>query len=1236
MNQPEARRCLTLFYSANRYPCSDPRLWRTRRIANRWKPAALGLLLIASSMALPAVGQTALAPDQNQIRAEFRTAPRSLITLPIDRTRLVQTLGAVHREAAAAQDLGVRDPQALMEHIQLVLQRPQERQAAFDAEITALHQPSSASYHQWLTPETIGTEFGPSAADIATLTNYLLQEGFTVNGEGKSGMWVDFTGTVAQVEQSFHTEIHNLRLANGEGHFSAISDAQLPEALAPLVSGFVSLSDISPRPTISRLRPSVGAKAKAGAQPNLVPNDTEGGEYYVGAEDFYTIYNEKPLIAAGTNTGSGITIALIEDSNINTGDVTYFRTLMGISPTTPNLTVDHQAGTSGRCTSPGTNGDEDEAVLDTEWAGAVAPGAALLFNSCKNGGSTAGIFLAAEGVIDNNLATIISLSFGNTEVGYTSENTFVSNLWEQATAQGETVVVSAGDAGSANSSDQNASYASHGLAVNGFASTLYDVAAGGTDFQDTYNADEGNAAYGNSNYWATSNGPAYSSALSYVPETPWNDTCASSILSFRYENPNTGTNALCDDATNGPQYLKTGGGGGGVSVQQPRPTWQNGTVYGMPAATGAYNFRLLPDISLFAANGIWAHALDYYESDASSNLVQAGGTSFVAPQLAGVFALIAQKTSQRLGQPNYVLYNMAGVEFGITSYTAGSTCNGSGASGIGTTSTVPASSCIFYDVETSNNSQACSAGSPNCYTDNGGSYGILATTTTNATEANVAYNAGPGFDLATGIGSINIANLVANWQNAAAGGISYTPGVSVTANYASSTYGVPKLITYTAVVSGSGSFPTGSATFSGSPTISTIGNDSLAESSGCASGSACTESTTQAYTTPATLAVGSYTITAAYLTSNESYTTGSGTTGLTVLQQTPAVSVTAVTIGYGTAAANLSATVSYTGSGLPPSGGLTFQVDSGTVVAATCTGSSSPLTCIYPGYNTSALAVGSHTITATALADTNYTSAMGTNTLAVQPLPTITFSVPEHHTMDLPFTVSASSNSSGAFGYSVVSGPATISGNTVTLTGVAGTVVLQASQAASSSYAAGTQQTSFQVVAGSIWLGNSNGALSTLDLTGAPISGSSGYTGGGVNAPIASPLGLAFDSSGNMWVASTNGISKFNSQGVASSSTPYTGGGVSNPQAIAIDGAGQVWVANAGGTVSVLSNSGAAISPSSGYSGPGSTPAGIAIDISGSVWIPSSTANTVTRILGAAAPVVPLATGAASATGAKP
>src|SRR5580704_6472841 len=140
--------------SSGNSPASAPlHSSRTMLTTGRLCSAVSGLL-VAFSLSIAA--QTP-APQITtpQIHAEFRTPARSLITHFIDRSRIVPVRGAVAREVAIAQDLGPHDPTALLEHIQLILQRPQERQAAFDAEIEALHQRGNPSYHQWLTPDAI-------------------------------------------------------------------------------------------------------------------------------------------------------------------------------------------------------------------------------------------------------------------------------------------------------------------------------------------------------------------------------------------------------------------------------------------------------------------------------------------------------------------------------------------------------------------------------------------------------------------------------------------------------------------------------------------------------------------------------------------------------------------------------------------------------------------------------------------------------------------------------------------------------------------------------------------------------------------------------------------------------------------------------------------------------------------------------------------------------------------------
>jgi hypothetical protein len=1194
-----------------------------------------GILALSGSLAAGA-----------QVAAEFRTAPRSLITEKVDRSRVVPTTGAVRPSVAQLTDLGEVEGTLPMEHMQLLLNRPAERQAAFDAEVEALHTPSNPSFHKWLTPDVVGQEFGLSQADLATIVSFLESEGFTIGFVAKGGYLIDFTGSAAQVSNTFRTKIHYVRMPDGEVKDSALTAAYIPAALAPAVKGFVSLSNVpAAKPMLKKkVSPEQTAAALAKAA-GLLPQDTNSvanSDYFVGPQDFYTIYDENSLLTASTPiNGTGQTLALIEQSDINTADVTFFRKTFNVVPNTPSLTVQHGSA-SISCNDPGildsqkAGFDEGEAVLDAEWASSVAPAATVLFMACASTKATGGIFLSAESLIQDNLAPVMSLSYGYYEAGSTTEDTLSVDLWEQAASQGQTVVVSSGDGGS-DAADQGAAYATDGYNVNGFSSTAYNVSAGGTDFQDYYNQLEGDAAYQDSVFWASTNGTGKSSALSYIPEMPWNNTCASSILSF-LETGSTSSNAFCDTALGQEYFLEVGGGGGGISIKNARPAWQaNGAVYGISQATGT-NFRLQPDISMFAANGVYGHALDFYESDdGTGSYEQAGGTSFVAPQLAGIFTLLNQSTGERQGQPDYVLYSMAALQYGTT--TATGACNGSGATGIGTTTSLPASTCIFHDVETGNISQACLRSTADCYRDKG-SFGILETTTTSGIPA---YSSAEGYDLATGLGSVDIANLVNNWQSPTSGKI-FTPTVTLTPATTTYTYGAPTAISYLAVLTGPGSFPTGSVTFAGSPIIGTIGTEAITQSTGCnyKTNGTCTESATQGYTPSATTVLaGSYSVTATYAppATNENYGTGTGTATITVNKQLPTLTITAptATVTYGSASVTITAKLAFTGTGLAPTTAslLTFQVAGLGTFTATCTGTTTPLTCSYVLPLGTAVSSGTYAITASYLGDTNYLGTTGTGTLTYGKASTINFTeASPQHTMYPTIALAPTSNSTGAFSYTVISGPATVAGSTLTLTG-AGTVVVRATQAAAGTYTPTYTSTSFTVLAGSIWIGDNSNAVSTFDELGNAITGSgSGLTGAGI-ATIASPSGEAFDASGYLWVASSAGVSEFKFPNpTAVSATPYTVGGISSPIALAIDGASQVWVANSNGTISTLSDAGKALSPTTGYtaSGVSSTVGGIAIDISGNVWVSNGADGSVTEVMGAAVPVAPASTALANGT----
>ena len=271
---------------------------------------------------------------------------------------------------------------------------------------------------------------------------------------------------------------------------------------------------------------------------------------------------------------------------------------------------------------------------------------------------------------------IVSISYGESEADLgATQNAYINSLYQQAVAEGVSVFVSSGDEGAASSDDgTNSPTATHGIAVSGFASTQYNVAVGGTDFGDTY-------AGANSTYWSGSNGAAYGSALSYVPEIPWNDSCASGLIASYLGYPSTyGSNSLCNaneglvvaGGSGGPSGCATGtsstGVVGGSCTGYLKPSWQS--LPGNPSD----GVRDIPDVSLFAADGVWNHFYLACFSDprnegascagAPDTWAGFGGTSFAAPIMAGIQSLINQKTGSGQGNPNPTYYSLAAAEYG--------------------------------------------------------------------------------------------------------------------------------------------------------------------------------------------------------------------------------------------------------------------------------------------------------------------------------------------------------------------------------------------------------------------------------------------------------------------------------------------------------------------------------------------------------------------------------------------
>jgi len=650
--------------------------------------------------------------------------PRPLITQALDESRLTVLKGNTHPLARRESDLGAAPASLPMERMLLVLKRSGAQETALRKMLDAQQDKNSPHYHKWLTPEQFGAQFGPTDADLQTITSWLQSHGFQV-GSTRGRTVLEFSGSASQVQEAFHTSIHKY-VVNGEQRWANASDPQIPAAMAPAVAGIASLHNF-PRKAMNNFVGTYSEETKqlTSAQPNFTFSC--GGQqcYALVPYDFAAIYDVLPLWNLGVN-GTGQTIAIVGRTNINPADATNFWSLFGLSVPQNKLTVTLNGP------DPGINEDEGEADIDVQWSGAVAPQALINFVISQSTNASDGVDLSAIYIIENNLAPVMSESYGECELGLgTAGNQFFSSIWAQAAAQGISVFVSSGDNGSAGC-DYPGGPAQYGLNVNGIASTPFNAAVGGTDFNE-YNKW--------STYWNPSNNTTtQQSAKGYIPETTWNDSCTNALaVTLGY-----GSNA--ELACNNPQMISAGGvnsvaGSGGPSncvantqgvlgsctSGYAKPSWQTGI------GTQTDHFRDLPDISLFASNGFmgsfYVVCQQSQTGPCSLNAFAGyGGTSVASPAFAGIMALVNQKMGTPQGVPGFALYQLVSKQPNA-----------------------------FHDVPTGSTiGPPCITGTPNCRTNTSGhSYGIL-----------TGYSTATGYDLATGLGSVDAANLVNNWSKA--------------------------------------------------------------------------------------------------------------------------------------------------------------------------------------------------------------------------------------------------------------------------------------------------------------------------------------------------------------------------------------------------------------------------------------------------------------------------------------
>jgi subtilase family serine protease len=714
-------------------------------------------------LALPAILLTCTA-----IGAEpFSASSSRTIISPIDESQLIQLAGNTRFEARAANDRGRVDDSMVLRGIQLQLKRSPSQEAAAEQLADEVNKPGSAHFHQWLTADEYAQQLGVSLEDIATISGWLSRHGLQVDELSPSRMTINFSGTAGQIREAFHSEIHELSVG-GKQHLANMGDPWIPEALAPAIEGIVSLHDF---------RPHTLSVAKA-ARPAYTYGPIPAGYQLLVPADVATIYNINPVFNVGF-TGKGETIAFVEDTDMySEGDWTTFRTTFGLSgDTSGSLTTIHPGG----CADPGVtpNGDDFKAALDAEYATATAPGATLELAACDNTSTTSGVLIALQNLLnERHTPSVISVSYAACEPeNGQAGNAAIKIAYLQALLEGISVFVASGDTGAAGCdlSESGAdTEAVFGLAVSALTSTPYDVSVGGTDFGDLY---FGTVA----NYWSNTNSATYGSALSYVPEITWNDSCASSLnASFFGFSYSYGADGFCNNPyapQNDVVYLLTWAGGGGPSScatgvptggsnsssivggscrGYAKPWWQNAT--GNPDD----GVRDVPDIAMFASNGIWGHYLVVGDSDPTPgangapcvgdpiNWAGGGGTSFAAPMMAGIQALVNQKWGGRQGNPNPVYYALAQQDR-QNHLNCSATAKGG-----------PSPECIFHDITLGNTDVDCVPPN-NCYDPgNSANVPLSGVLSTSNSRFQPAYTATPGWDLTAGLGSVDAERLVSS------------------------------------------------------------------------------------------------------------------------------------------------------------------------------------------------------------------------------------------------------------------------------------------------------------------------------------------------------------------------------------------------------------------------------------------------------------------------------------------
>jgi subtilase family serine protease len=626
----------------------------------------------------------------------------NLVRTPVDSANRVPLTGHHPAWANAQNDVGAVPADLPIERLTIVLALSSQREQAYTQFLQDQQNPASPDYHHWLTPVEIGKRFGVSSHDIQAVTVWLQSQDLHVDSVSNSRERIVFSGTASAIASAFGAEMHYFTVGT-EKRISITAEPQIPAALGAVIKSISGLYTI-------KLHPQYGGSAVRGPGEGFSWDSgsvsSDGSGFTCGGTPCNVIFPADFATIYNVNgvtggiNGAGQTIAVVGRSGVCNSDITNFASAAVVTVNIPTVIVPPLG---------------------------ITPPAPVCSGSASGDQGEATLDVTRSGSIAQGATIDLVVSLSNsthTKDGiqlateYVVDTTPVpARIMNISFSQCE---ADAGQAGVAYWDNLFAQAAGEGISV--FVSSD-DSAAAGCDqsfapppttqilspnsiCSSSYATCVGGTEFADfanpSQYWNSNNGPGFESARGYIPEGAWNEPM------------------------NPQNQLQIAGTGGGLSSYIATPSWQKGT--GVPSSRSG---RYTPDVSFSASlHDAYFGCLAANNQCPANGFAIFAGTSASAPDMAGIAALLNQKEGSAQGLLNPNLYNLAATPTNNVFHDA-------------TVATSGVSNCAVTTPSMCNNSTAGTTGLT------GGLSGYLIT---------------PGYDEATGLGSINVANLLANWS----------------------------------------------------------------------------------------------------------------------------------------------------------------------------------------------------------------------------------------------------------------------------------------------------------------------------------------------------------------------------------------------------------------------------------------------------------------------------------------